>query len=164
MGDIQDIVKNRVYSKLGLQLSSFTKESESKEYQACRFKLNDKQAISRLAKITPKKSGQFVTFWKREHSKIIEPFDHTDLIDFFIVNIQKENKLGQFVFPKSILIQKGILSTDSIEGKRAFRVYPPWDTPTSKQAEKTQKWQLNYFYEIGDTIDFDKVKGLYNLV
>ena len=32
----------------------------------------------------------------------------------------------------------------------------------NKQAEKTQKWQLNQFYEIGSTTDLKKVIKLYN--
>jgi hypothetical protein len=40
-------------------------------------------------------------------------------------------------------------------------VYPTWDIPTNKQAERTQKWQLNYFYEMGGELDLEKVKALY---
>lgn len=32
----------------------------------------------------------------------------------------------------------------------AIRVYPSWDKPTSNQAIKTQKWQLEYFIELDD--------------
>ena len=52
-----------------------------------------------------------------------------------------------FVFPKSVLIAKEIVS-DKKEGKRAIRIYSPWDITMSKQAQKTQKWQLDYFLEI----------------
>lgn len=71
--------------------------------------------------------------------------------------------MGQFVFPKSVLIKKGIISTNQREGKRAFRVYPSWDIQKSKQAERTQKWQLEYFYPVNDSIDFDRVKELYSV-
>jgi len=30
----------------------------------------------------------------------------------------------------------------------AIRVYPSWDTPTSKQAIATKKWQSPYFVKI----------------
>jgi len=76
------------------------------------------------------------------------------------VNIRKDNRFGQFVFPKAVLIKKGIISTTTKEGKRAFRVYPSWDIPTSKQAERSQKWQLYYFYD-AKTVDLEKVKSLY---
>ncbi len=78
------------------------------------------------------------------------------------MNVRTEKKFGQFVFPKSILIKKGIISTTKKEGKRAFRVYPNWGIIKEKQAEQTQKWQLNYFYEINDSTDFKKVMELYN--
>ena len=29
-----------------------------------------------------------------------------------------------------------------------MRVYPPWDVTVSRQAQKTQKWQMAYFLEI----------------
>ncbi|MDO6739341.1 MepB family protein [Wenyingzhuangia sp. 2_MG-2023] len=154
-------IKREVYEKSGLKITDFQTEKESKEYAACRFELNGRKIISRNSKITPKKVGQFVTFWKRNGNGPIEPFDENDLIDFYTVNVRSENKFGQFVFPKSVLIKKGIISTEKKEGKRAFRVYPNWDIAKNKQAEQTQKWQLNYFYLINNATDFKKVAELY---
>ena len=77
------------------------------------------------------------------------------------MNVRTENEFGQFVFPKAVLIKKGIISTDKKEGKRAFRVYPIWDNANNKQAERTQKWQLDYFYEINDSTNLKKVADLY---
>ncbi|WP_111707848.1 MepB family protein [Lutibacter citreus] len=156
-------IKIEVYDKCFFKISDFKLEIESKDYNACNFKLNNQIIISRNAKITPKKVGQFVTFWKRNEKSPIEPYNVNDKFDFYIVNLRLENRLGQFVFPKSVLIKKGIISTDSKEGKRGFRVYPIWDITKSKQAIKTQKWQLNYFYEINNSIDFNKVNLLYNI-
>lgn len=141
-------ISNEVYNPLNLLISDLLVELESKEYDACRYQLNGFKIISRTAKRTPKKVGQFVTFWKRNAAGPIEPFEENDEFDFFVVNVHCEDKSGQFVFPKSILIQKGIISTDKKEGKRAFRVYPSWDLVESKQATQSQKWQLEYFQEI----------------
>ncbi|MEM9337179.1 MAG: MepB family protein [Bacteroidota bacterium] len=154
-------IKERVYDKCALKISNFRLEVESKEYDACQFQLNGHQVICRNAKITPKKVGQFVTFWKRNGDGPIAPFEETDEIDFFVINVRTENDFGQFVFPKSVLIKNGILSTAKKEGKRAFRVYPSWDVAKNKQAERTQKWQLNYFYEIGQHVDLKRVNELY---
>lgn len=137
-----------VYNPLNLAISNLQIDAESKEYDACRYQLNGFKIISRTAKRTPKKVGQFVTFWKRNAAGPIEPFEENDEFDFFVVNVHCEEKSGQFVFPKSILIQKGIISTDKKEGKRAFRVYPSWDVVESKQGTQSQKWQLEYFEEI----------------
>jgi hypothetical protein len=70
--------------------------------------------------------------------------------------------LGQFIFPKTVLANKGIISKNGISGKRGIRVYPPWDVPNNKQAEKTQRWQLNYFLTIktDGTTDLDLAKKL----
>lgn len=155
-------VKTEVYDKLSFDISEVHNEPEGKEYDACQFKLNGKKIICRSSKITPKKVGQFVTFWKRNKKGITEPFSEADQIDFYVINAKAKNHFGQFVFPKAELIHKGVLSTDSKEGKRGFRVYPKWDKIRNKQAEKTQKWQLNYFYEIGKTIDFERANELYH--
>lgn len=150
-----------VYKKCALEISDFKSESESKEYDACRFKLNGWYIISRTARVTPKKAGQFVTFWTRNENGTIEPLQEDHLIDFFIVNVRTKNLLGQFVFPKSVLLSQGIITTSKKEGKRAFRVYPSWDIVKSKQAEQTQKWQLNYFYQTGKQTDLKRVCELY---
>ncbi|GGG10459.1 hypothetical protein GCM10011344_08940 [Dokdonia pacifica] len=139
MDDNLKQIKTEVYDRCALNISDFTFELESREYDACRFMLNGKHVISRSAKITPKKVGQFVTFWKRYNDGPIEPFMDDDQIDFFVVSVRSDLGFGQFVFPKSILIKKGIISTKTKDGKRAFRVYPNWDIPTSKQAYSTQQ-------------------------
>lgn len=158
--NLEDL-QNSVYKSCDFKITALRIETESTEYDACQFTLNRKQIISRSSKITPKKVGQFVTFWKRANATSpIAPFDTDDNFDFFVVNIRTNHHFGQFVFPKALLIKKGIISTATKEGKRAFRVYPSWDIPTSKQAEKTQKWQLDYFYD-AKTVDLEKMKSLY---
>ena len=117
-------IKTEIYDQCPLEFSDFIIETESTEYDACQFKLDGLNVRSRNSKITPKKVGQFVTFWKRNGTGPIEPFSEKDPIDFFTVNVRNEDKFGQFVFPKSVLIKYGILSTEKKEGKRAFRVYP----------------------------------------
>jgi hypothetical protein len=162
MDENLEIIKSKVYEKCRLKISNLRMELESKEYSACRFELNGLKIINRNARMTPKKVGQFVTFWKRNVNGTIEPLEEKDPIDFFTVNVRTENRFGQFVFPKSLLIKNGIISTEKTEGKRAFRVYPVWDEVKNKQAESTQKWQLKYFFEIGDTIDIKRVSELYS--
>ncbi|MHA7109604.1 MepB family protein [Sunxiuqinia elliptica] len=150
-----------VYEACKLQISNLSYEQEGKAYEACQFRLNKLKIICRTAKITPKKAGQFVTCWKRNDAGITEPFAENDQFDFLVINVSKENSIGQFVFPKSILKSQGILSTDKKDGKRGFRVYPAWDKTTSKQAEKTQSWQLNYFFLLDEDTDLNQVKTLY---
>jgi hypothetical protein len=158
------IVKKLIYDNY-FKLSDLLIDKESIEYAACSFKINGQYIISRSSKITPKKIGQFVTLWKRINNGPIEPFNSSDKLNLFIVNTRYKNNFGQFVFPKSVLIKQGIITNNTKEGKRAIRVYPPWDKPTSKQAIKTQLWQLNYFLpiNINSPIDIDNVKRLYSL-
>lgn len=157
-------IKTAVYDKCFLEISGLKLELESKEYGACQFELSGRNILSRNAKITPKKMGQFVTFWKRNSNGVIEPFNESDQIDYYVVNVRTETEFGQFVFPKSVLIKKGIITNAKKEGKRAFRVYPNWDIAKNKQAGRTQKWQLDYFYEINDSTDFKKAMELYGTV
>lgn len=121
-------------------------ESESQEYRACEFEINQKRIKFRCTKITPTKVGQFVTIWKRENGPIM-PFDEADPVDFFLISVRFGSHSGLFIFPKSVLHQKGYISKDARGGKRAIRVYPPWDVVDSKIAKKTQEWQLKYFVE-----------------
>src|SRR5258708_5952015 len=91
------------------------------------FNLNGFFIRFRVAKITPTKIGQFVTLWKRIGNGPTQPYDTSDTVDFFIISTRKDDHFGQFVFPKSVLSEQGILSINGKGGKRGIRVYPPWD-------------------------------------
>ncbi len=158
-----DLKTAAIFEKIGLEILNFRVETESGDYQACQFDLGPSKIIARKGKITPKKPGQFATFWKRKNNGPIAPFEANDPVDFFVITVESEGKFGQFVFPKMVLLQKRILSSENKEGKRAFRVYPNWDIPTSKQALASQKWQSNYFYQVNETTDWKKVATLFTL-
>lgn len=148
--------------KCGFACTRPIAEGESADYAAYTFKISTLSVIYRESKITPTKTGQFVTLWKRTKNGPIQPFGMSDEIDIFIIASRKDNRLGLFIFPKAILHNMGVLSDNSNDGKRAIRVYPPWDITMSKQAQKTQHWQLTYFLEISDAnlIDLDLAKKL----
>ncbi len=154
-------IERDVYSQIGFCISELQNNTESRDYDACTFKLNELRIISRSSKTTPTKTGQFVTFWKRLKYGPIAPFDASDDFDFLVVNAENGQHFGQFVFPKSVLISKGIIASITKKGKRAFRVYPIWDAAKSKQAINSQKWQLNYFYAISSPFSFKNVTSLY---
>ena len=155
-------IKVAIFNKCNFKTSNIIIGKESQEYDGCEFLLDERKIIFRSSKITPKKVGQFVTFWKRNEKGITEPFSEKDNFDYYVINVQTENQVGQFVFPKSVLIEKGIISTSKKDGKRGFRVYPIWNKTISKQAIATQKWQLNYFFEVNENLDFNFVKKLYS--
>jgi hypothetical protein len=137
----------------GYTIANFTQELESQEYQACRFELEGLKVICRTAKITPTKIGQFVTIWKRNELGKTCPFESTDSIDLVIVNCIAGENMGHFIFPKSVLITKGIISTPTKVGKMGIRVYPAWDKADNPQAIRTQKWQLEYWKEDGGCVE-----------
>ena len=129
-------------------------DKESAQYNGCSFLLTypdnrQLQIIFRTAKITPTKTGQFVTLWKRSTNKSpIQPFDKEDQFDQVIIFVKNVNHMGYFIFDKAILAEKDIISISGSGGKRAIRVYPPWDIANNKQALNTQKWQTKYFHKI----------------
>jgi hypothetical protein len=164
-----------VYAPADLQVTREPEREGGKkglEYGACRFALNDAEIVFRIAKTTPKKTGQFVTVWKpappdwkmTQHD--IVPLDASDGVDFVVVSVADINNRGQFVFNRAVLIQQGIMTHQGKLGKLSFRVYPPWVKPTSSQAIKTQQWQSQYFLPFGDgrMINLCLVNELYRLV
>ena len=140
-----EIVKELVYKKCGLELTNLKMNAESKEYAACTFELDGRVIEHRTSKITPTKTGQFVTLWKRNGNGITVPFDISDNIDFVIITSKNDDNIGQFIFPKTVLASKGVFTQKGKEGKRGIRVYPSWDLTTNKQAAETQRWQCKYF-------------------
>lgn len=142
--EINEIIE-KLYKPLNLKVTNVIREKEGKEYDAHKLNINDCNILYRAAKTTPTKLGQFVTLWKRINNKTT-PYTKDDPIDIAIIDVSTKNNSVQFIFPKNILIEKGILASDNNIGKMAFRVYPLWDIPISKQAIKTKKWQLKYFF------------------
>lgn len=161
MNTIIQEFENQILRNLNFSISNLQKDKECEEYFGYNFKINVQIFKFRKAKITPKKVGQFVTLWKRNDQKITEPFHENDGIDYVIIATEDDSKLGFFIFPKAILIEKNIFSTEQKDGKRGFRVYPNWSIPTNKQALKTQNWQLDYFIEIiNNKTDLKQVKSI----
>ncbi len=158
--DLQSAI-DHLYQPLGLDLTPIA-EAESADYGAYSFELNGLTARFRVAKITPTKIGQFVTIWKRSQSGPIAPYDVSDTLDLVIISTRDGDHFGQFILPKSVLLAKDILSRNGKGGKRAIRVYPPWDKPVSEQARRTQNWQVKYFLElsVGHPINRERAKAL----
>ncbi len=131
------------------KITNYQNHLEAKEYGGCEYQCGPLRFIQRTAKITPKKIGRFVTLWKRDKENMTAPFSENDIFDFLIILCFQDRKIGHFQFPKKVLRDKGILSSQlrRRDGKRGFRVYTTLDIPLSKQAISTQAWQQNYFSE-----------------
>lgn len=155
------LAQKYIYQPNGLELKDFQPETESQDYEACSFLLNDKRIRFRQAKITPTKIGQFVTIWKRVGKSPIMPYDMADPVDLFVISVRHGDQIGQFVFPKDVLRKHGYVSEQGSGGKRAMRVYPPWDVTDSPQAKRTQAWQLKYFLAFQQPVDVSNVLKCY---
>lgn len=156
----------RVYRAGMFECSPPRREAESGDYGAYAFELNGLAVRFRVAKITPTKIGQFVTLWSRIGRGPIRPYDMADDLDFFVVSVRHDEDFGQFVFPKTVLAARDIVSQDGVGGKRAIRVYPPWDQTVSSQAARTQRWQLDHFLQIpvAGPVDSARSRALYGQI
>ncbi|MCW3465043.1 MepB family protein [Chitinophaga nivalis] len=142
------LLKTAVFDKGDFVVTGLHPAAESQEYGACSFQLNGKTVQFRVSKITPTKTGQFVTIWQRNPQGITQPFTAADHLDFIVISARQEEKGGVFIFPKTILIAHGIITSEKKAGKRGIRVYPPWDQTTNQQALKTQSRQTPYFLPV----------------
>ncbi|MEL5961180.1 MepB family protein [Streptomyces sp. CLV115] len=168
--------KALVYDPSGLVCSRPVPEAESAEYGAHGFSVDGSAVRFRVARTTPTKVGQFVTVWKRSaDGGPIRPYDSGDPVDLFVISTREtgddgnggdggdSSGFGQFVFPRAVLRERDIVSTDGAGGKRGFRVYPPWVTTTNRQAGRTQEWQVEYFLPVpgGEPAAPDRCRALY---
>ena len=160
-----NLLNELVFKSCNQIITDLEPEAESQEYGAHRFKLNDKKIIFRVAKITPTKTGQFVSIWKRNKQGITTPFDHKDEVDFLLIVTKTPTQLGLFVFPKKVLLEHRIISNETLGGKRGMRIYPTWDSTVNLQSQKTQAWQTRYFLDLSDAqnIDFIRMKNLFGV-
>ena len=158
---------NRVlYAPNQLTLKSIQEEKQNAKYGAGIFQINTTTVRFRVAKITPTKVGQFVAFWEKDENNKNRPYSYKKAPDLLVITTFKDDQeFGQFIFPKDILLQQNIVMSNSTKGKMAMRVYPSWDSPTSKQAMQSQEWQLPYFIDMSKSneIDIEKFNNLYLL-
>ncbi|MEU9125545.1 MepB family protein [Streptomyces sp. NPDC048506] len=156
--------KDMVYDPSGFVCSPPVPEPESAEYAAQGFMLDGLSVRFRVAKTTPTKVGQFVTVWQRSTEGPIRPFDADDGVDVFVISSRDGAHFGQFVFPREVLCERGIVSRNGSGGKRGFRVYPPWVTTTNRQAHRTQEWQVVHFLSLGEggPVDLARARALYH--
>ncbi|MCJ8325095.1 MAG: MepB family protein [Rhizobiales bacterium] len=152
---------------------------ESSKYAALVFDLNGQNIIFRKGKVTPDRPGAFLAVWRRPAitaTNVDKPIPlKSDELDYLFVQVQQHSKAasnegsinkpkhGMFIFPITLLVEKGIVSSGKNKGKTGFRVFPPWsqdrgDVGTkvfSESGKKAQRWQLPYFLEIDENGKID---------
>ncbi len=153
-----------VFEPLDLKISRIIPDSECEDYCGFNFKVNETNIKFRKSKLTPKKTGQFVTFWKRDSDGKTVPFEVNDHFDFYIIDVEERDNHGFFLLPKTVLETNQILSNSSKEGKRGFRIYTNWHFPENKQAEKTKQWQTEFFINFSNNEKdiLEKVNNILN--
>lgn len=88
----------KLFEPAGYVVENVEPEMESTEYGALKFTVNGQRVLYRQAKTTPKKIGQFVTIWKREHpNSEIAPIDLKDGVDWVII-AANEGLISEFSF------------------------------------------------------------------
>ncbi|MET9573834.1 MepB family protein [Streptomyces virginiae] len=161
-----DLLRTRTlaYDPGGFTCPRPVPEAESADYGACAFTVDGLAVRFRVARTTPTKAGRFVTVWKRSAGGPIQPFDAADLVDLFVISTREGERFGQFVFPRDVLRERGVVSTNGSGGKRAFRVCPPWVTTTARQARGTQTWQVEHFLRLSgdEPVDMARAHVLYH--
>lgn len=152
--------------KIITRISPFTIETlqvevQNNDYEAVTFSIGKQTFRSRRAKKTPKKSGYFVVFWEKDGNNQNQPYESIAAPDKLVITVFDQEKIGQFIFPKEILLKKRILSQGEIKGKMAMRVYPNWVEELNKTAAATQKWQREFFVDLTDRFDSKRLDALY---
>lgn len=142
-------------------LQDFKVEKQNEEYEGALFSIGNRTFRSRKGKRTPKKQGYFVVFWEKDQENKNKAYDFSTAPDKLIVTILEDEHAGQFIFPKAILAERAILSTEKNKGKMALRVYPSWSTPLNKTAAATQNWQLPFFADLTNICEVELLKKLY---
>ena len=155
---------------------------ESSKYEGLVFSLDDKDIVYRKGKVTPDRPGAFLAVWQRPSLDNIDgnkPIPlKSDALNYLFIFVEEHSSLttndalvnshkhGMFIFPVSLLIENGIVSSTKNKGKTGFRVFPPWSDNRgiagtrvfSDSGKKTQRWQLPYFIEINDDGFIDPCK------
>jgi len=144
-----------VIGGLGVGCSPVEVEVDNTEYGAVISEVGRSTVRFRVGKLTPTKVGLFVAVWRRAPDGSTEPFPAEDTVDVLVISAREGSRFGAFVFPKSALVEHGIVSVGGVGGKRGFRAYPPWSSTANPQAKRSQSWQCDYFLEIGDGSAFD---------
>ncbi|GEN87177.1 MepB family protein [Oceanobacillus sojae] len=155
-----NLIKELLFDING-ELTNILKEPQNMEYEGTTFNINENKYRSRLAKRTPKKDGYFVVFWEKDVNHCNQAFAYSESPDKIVFSIIDKDVKGQFIFPKSLLLEKGILRTNDNKGKMAIRVYPSWERSLNNSAKKTQAWQAPYFIDVSNEIDMKRLTELY---
>lgn len=148
---------------LALDLTNIELENQNALYYGAKLKINGFSVRFRKSKITPTKTGQFVVVWEKNSTNINQPYSYKTSPNYLMIYAESKINKGVFIFPKEILLENNILSSNNQKGKMGFRVYPSWEKVSSPQALKTQNWQCKYFIDLNTKEAKERITGYFNL-
>lgn len=100
---------------------------------------------SRLAKLTSKKKGYFVSFWEKDMNNTNQPFHAGESPEYLAIVISDENRRGYFMIPKDVAVDKHIYTLNHIKGKMGMRFYPSWCDGLNATAKKKTRMAAEIF-------------------
>ncbi|WP_166626762.1 MepB family protein [Jeotgalicoccus sp. S0W5] len=152
----------KIIETVGLpEINTIETEPFNTEYESCNFYIGEQKYRNRMAKKTENKKGYFVVFWTKDKNNKNRPYTWEETPEKLIVTVLDQDKKGQFIFPREVLLEKQIISKDNIKGKMAMRVYPSWEDELNKTAMRTQNWQNDYFIDFNSYVNEEKINILY---
>ncbi|WP_276089196.1 MepB family protein [Pedobacter sp. JY14-1] len=132
----------------GLIASPYLPDTHAKAYEGKKFTCDGRSIIYRTGKLTPRKAGHFIAIWEKTSDGGSRPLSFEDQLSDLLIAVEEGGRMGYFLFPADVLLQRGIAASSSNQGKRGLRVYAPWISGLNPTALATQGWQQEYFREI----------------
>src|SRR6478752_10602638 len=100
-------VNENFYKPNQFVIKAIREEAQNSDYGAGIFQLNSKSIRFRVAKTTPNKVGQFVSFWEKDAAHKNQAFSYGKATDLLVINtFTSTNRFGQFIFPKEVLLKQ----------------------------------------------------------
>lgn len=120
-------------------------ERHNSGYEAGVAMLGAERWRVRTARVTPTKPGAFVAVWRRASDGSTQPYSAHDETVGLLVFVREDAHQGVFRFTAEHLSELGITRSKQHQGKRGFRVYPPWCFTLNPQATRSQAAQSAAF-------------------
>ncbi|MFS0788921.1 MepB family protein [Shouchella sp. 1P09AA] len=107
-----------IYNSMGIVTHQSHEEEQNASYGAGLFSISSTIIRFRIAKKTPKKQRQFVAIWEKAKWENNKPYSYGGAPHFLIVTVfNTSNEVGQFIFPKDVLLEKRILESENTKLK-----------------------------------------------
>ncbi len=147
-------IKNLLYKPLGVRLG-FTHNLQQQAYNSF---LNDVPVVHQVAWAS-KFCSQIVYLDRNNRqgpNSLRLPFPERSKIGFAICGVRDQKcaeLAGFFCFPQKILIERGILGSETDPGRPSFSVFPPFlldRVPRFEKSREAAAWQREFYIDLSD--------------